>query len=336
MKDLARELGVSVTTVSNAYSHPDRLSSTLREKILATGDSLGYCGPDAAGRVLRSGKANAIGVLCGSGYSQAFRDEYTRSMLLALSFELEERGVALTLLPTGLHEDNEAAVASAVVDGFISLSSRTDSAAVRLAQRRKLPVIYGHADPDLEFVAPDDHAGGVALGVMVREAGHRRVAIIHTTPVIEAPVVVASAAELAPDDTQHGWARTRALAFREGLGSDVEVVFALLPGGWAGEFDLDFLLGLDVTAAMCMSDRTAVALIAKLEARGLRVPDDLSVTGFDGTPQAMNRRLTTAVQPIAERGRRIAQLLLDPTDQDRQVVLPVEIVPGTTVGPPRT
>ena len=63
VKTLAAVLGVSPATVSNAYNRPDQLSPQLRERILATAEELGYPGPDAAGRTLRMGRADAVGVL---------------------------------------------------------------------------------------------------------------------------------------------------------------------------------------------------------------------------------------------------------------------------------
>ena len=63
VKSLAAAIGVSPATISNAYNHPDQLSAQLRERILATAAELGYPGPDAAGRTLRMGRAEAVGVL---------------------------------------------------------------------------------------------------------------------------------------------------------------------------------------------------------------------------------------------------------------------------------
>jgi len=89
MKTLATQLGVSVTTVSNAYSKPDRLSTELRDQILATAKEVGYCGPSAAGRALRSGKTDVCGFLFHGGVSYAFSDPYSIMLLAGLSEEVE-------------------------------------------------------------------------------------------------------------------------------------------------------------------------------------------------------------------------------------------------------
>lgn len=349
MKDLARELGVSVTTVSNAYSHPDRLSAALREKIIARGEELGYCGPDAVGRLLRSGRAHAIGALCGKGYAFSFRDEYSMTMMGALARELEAQGVALTLLPTGFGEDNVDAVAAAVVDGFVSMSARTDSEAVKFAKRRGLRVVFGHMAPEHDFVSGDDFSGGHMLGELVARAGHKNVAIVHIDSKVEYPQVVETMDEFCGVDTDKYWGRTRAEGIREALGPAVKLRLILLPGQGADpevvkldragvpQDNLDFVLGLDdpPTALMCLSDRIAMHLMDAMEARGVVPGEDLSITGYDGIKPALDRGLTTIVQPIEEKGRRTAQLLLAKNPTETQIVLDVELVEGETVKPPK-
>src|SRR5665647_2552940 len=92
MKTLATKLGVSVTTVSNAYSKPDRLSTELRDQILATAKDLGYCGPSAAGRALRSGKTDVCGFLFHGGVSYAVSDPYSSTSSLRPASSMIEYG----------------------------------------------------------------------------------------------------------------------------------------------------------------------------------------------------------------------------------------------------
>ena len=104
MKTLAHELGVSITTVSNAYSKPDRLSSELRDQIFAKAKDLGYCGPSAAGRALRSGKTNICGFVFGGQLSAAFSDPFTVQFLSGLSEALEDYDASVLLLRVD-HDD---------------------------------------------------------------------------------------------------------------------------------------------------------------------------------------------------------------------------------------
>ena len=92
VKTLAAAVGVSPSTVSNAYNRPDQLSAPLRQRILAKADELGYAGPDAAGRTLRVGRADAVGVLLSERLSYAFSDPYVIEFLAGLSEVAERRG----------------------------------------------------------------------------------------------------------------------------------------------------------------------------------------------------------------------------------------------------
>ena len=91
--------GVSPSTVSNAYNKPDQLSAALRERILATAQELGYAGPDASARALRSGKAGAIGVLFTDKLAYAFSDPYAVGFLAGLAEVAEEFRTSLLLMP---------------------------------------------------------------------------------------------------------------------------------------------------------------------------------------------------------------------------------------------
>ena len=98
LQTIADLIGVSRMTVSNAFSHPDQLSSELRARILAAADELGYAGPDPVGRALATGSTGAVGVLLTDTLSEAFTDEVATGFLAAIVDELAPTGLALTLL----------------------------------------------------------------------------------------------------------------------------------------------------------------------------------------------------------------------------------------------
>jgi DNA-binding LacI/PurR family transcriptional regulator len=107
----------------------------------------------------------------------------------------------------------------------------------------------------------------------------------------------------------------------------------------AGASAAEELLRLDpgLTAIIATSDVLALGAIEALNARRQRVPEDVSVTGFDGIRAALDARLTTVDQPVLEKGRHAARLLLDPAGgaHQRKVTLPTTFLPGATTGPPR-
>src|SRR5215208_6281333 len=99
LQTIADRLGVSRTTVSNAYGRPDQLNPALREQILALAKELGYAGPDAAGRMLRRGKADALGVLFTDVLAYAFTDPAAVLLLQGIAEAAGEAEVGLVLLP---------------------------------------------------------------------------------------------------------------------------------------------------------------------------------------------------------------------------------------------
>src|SRR5690606_25501235 len=92
LKDIAKALGIAVSTVSNAYNRPDQLSEGLRATILETADRLGYTGPDPAARSLRRGVSNVIGVVYPGTLSYAFTDPAAALFIEGIAHEAEAAG----------------------------------------------------------------------------------------------------------------------------------------------------------------------------------------------------------------------------------------------------
>src|SRR5690349_22317690 len=118
LQTIADVLGVSRSTVSNAYNRPDQLAPELRERILAVAADLGHAGPDPAARRLRTGHAGAIGLLFTEALSYAFTDPAAVVFLEGLAREAEASGTALLLVPSPPGADAAQAVRDAVVDGL--------------------------------------------------------------------------------------------------------------------------------------------------------------------------------------------------------------------------
>jgi DNA-binding LacI/PurR family transcriptional regulator len=93
-----------------------------------------------------------------------------------------------------------------------------------------------------------------------------------------------------------------------------------------------------ITAVICTSDILALGALAEASRRGLRVPADLTVTGFDGITEAERIGLTTVHQPVLEKGKAAGKLLLGAAERvtSKVIILPTELRLGTTSGPPRT
>src|SRR5918992_147109 len=141
LRDVADAVGVTKTTVSNAYNRPDQLSPTLRTRVLEAAAKLGYTGPDAAARSLRRGRSRAVGVIYADPLSHAFADPAFVRFLEGLASMVEQHGVSLTLMPGAPRGAATSSVTAAIVDAFVVYSMADDDPLVNAARDRQLPLI---------------------------------------------------------------------------------------------------------------------------------------------------------------------------------------------------
>ena len=108
------------------------------------------------------------------------------------------------------------------------------------------------------------------------------------------------------------------------------------PASGAAAAELALKTNPHITALMCTADVLALSAMDYLRAHGIYVPGQMTVTGFDGIPEALNRGLTTVSQPTLEKGKRAWRLLHSPPRDGLPVidVLPTELVRGRTAGQP--
>ncbi|MGH8893940.1 MAG: LacI family DNA-binding transcriptional regulator, partial [Actinomycetes bacterium] len=165
LQTVADRVGVSRMTVSNAFSRPDQLSATLRDRILQAAEELGYVGPDPAARALARGTTGAVGVLLTESLHYAFTDEVATGFLGAVTEELAPTGLALTLLSSTSHDDVVPS-RDVAMDGALVYSCDVESAAVSWLIRRRLPLVFVDQAPapGIPSVNIDDRAGARACG----------------------------------------------------------------------------------------------------------------------------------------------------------------------------
>lgn len=338
MKTLAEAVGVSPSTVSNAYNRPDQLSPELRTRILAQAEALGYAGPDSAGRMLRSGRAGAVGVLLTERLSYAFSDPYAIGFLTGLSEVVETDGTSIVLLPSSQAgaEPDVTAVRQANIDALTTLCIAGSHPATRLARTRGIRLVATaiDCDPTSSWVAIDDEQAGALVGGHLAALGHQQVAVIVDTsrPAGSDPV------QLADDDAIGLDYAARLRGVRRSFRPEQLMVIsaghnAVESGRAAAAWLLD--LPEPPTAIVGTSDVLALGVLQTIAARGLSAPADVSVVGFDDIAAAADVGLTTVRQPFADKGREVGRLLLNPDAADRQVLLPIELVVRSSTGPTR-
>ncbi|MDU0478938.1 LacI family DNA-binding transcriptional regulator [Staphylococcus chromogenes] len=355
MASLAAELGVSRTTVSNAYNRPEQLSPALREKILTTAEQLGYPGPDPTARSLRTRRTDTVGVLFTDHLSYAFEDLASVDFLAGMAEASYGSHDSLTLIPAG--PDGESGInphqllGRAVVDGFVAYSVASDDPYLQAARSRRLPLVICDqpTHTDLPFVGIDDYLAIAPAAEAVLAAGHRRIGILSIRldrVRNDGPVSLARVASARLHVQQ---ARVQgALDVLAGAGIDPASVPIVERHINDASNNIDAARELleshpDLTAVMCTTDSMALGVLEYARQRGIRVPEDLSVTGFDGISTALERGLSTVLQPNRAKGAAAGQMLhmlIDAHLADRHIDPPRKILKtsycaGSTVAAPR-
>jgi DNA-binding LacI/PurR family transcriptional regulator len=346
LRDVARAAGVSQGTASNVFNHPDRVREEVRERVLAAARDLGYGGPSPHGRLLRAGKVNAIGVATVEPLAYFFEDPWARALLAALSRACDERGAGVALVSAQDRRRVAWNVQSALVDGFVLLCVEGGEELVELTRRRDLPFVamsLNAQDRGVPSIAIDDRGGAALAARHLLGLGHRRFAILSFDVGPEGRGGRMSPAEI----RQAPYANTRErvlgyLAALEEAGiAEGDVPIHVVPDSTEGP-DEAMAAIFDApeppTAILAMSDLLALRASRWLRWRGLEVPGDVSITGFDGVPEAAMARpsLTTVAQPFERLARRaVAAILDDDVVVEGEEVMPVDLIVRESSGPPK-
>jgi DNA-binding LacI/PurR family transcriptional regulator len=325
IRDVAREAGVSVSTVSRVLNELPHVSLDTRDHVHSTMERLGYR-RSAIARNLSLGRAQAIGVV-----APFFTSASVVERVRGISDRLAERGYDLVLFDVEtVHQRADAFLdfaSRARVDGLIVISLPLSDDEVATVRHTGLPVVLvdiGH--PDLAHVVIDDVHGGELATTHLLVKGHRRIGFIGDLPAN--PFGFTSSerrregfrraladAGITPDDAlelrgPHGREHARALAHQ--------------------------VLDRDdrPTAVFAASDIQAFGVLEAVRELGLGVPEDVAVIGFDDIEPAGTVGLTTVRQPLRESGARGAELLIAAIEGGEQAPIaefePLDVVQRLT------
>jgi alanine racemase len=308
--DVARAAGVSKTAVSFAFNNPDRLSAETVTRIRDVADRLGYR-PNPVARMLAQGQTMTLGVLTPQALAVIFSNPFFALFSEGVAQAAEDLGYELHFI-SPLHGSLELAIGRAMVDGVVAIGLSADHPEVGQILAAGLPMVLVDSDDLREHssVVVDDEAGARAAAEHLVGLGHRDILIL----AVEGP----QSAALLPGQPQgvserrlrgYGAALERAgIALR----SDHVIAGRASIEGGADAFQRAWAAGIRPTAILAMSDAMAVGATRAARERGLRIPDDLSVVGFDDIDLAahVDPPLTTVHQPIREKGAVAARLLL--------------------------
>lgn len=342
LKSIAKDLGITHTTVSNVYNNPAKVSEALRQRILDYAQSVNYEGPNPTARSLKKGSCGAIGIIFNDQLSYAFTDAHDIAFLHGVSSVCEIEGTNIVLIPLMTKASNKLDTLTAIVDGYILNAPYKDNPGTQKALARGLPTVVVDFDaPQHVSVLTNDRAIMAEVTRHILDLGHRKIAIV-TFPHSEGGQELFTLdRDISPDNyvvSERLQGCRRALVAADVPLASVHVCEAP-NSGEGGKIAVDRLLATDpgLTAFICLSDRLAYGVMARCRQLGLSIPGRVSVTGFDNLLPIEREpdlpRLTTVAQNAFEKGRKAAEALLyRHSRKERQININAELIHGESTG----
>jgi LacI family transcriptional regulator len=296
--EIARAAGVSQATVSNVINRPELVSPATREKVIRAMESMDFV-INRSAQTLRSGTATSCGLVV-LDIANPFWAELTRGVESVTA----PLGQSVIVASSGESQDAQtrqvAQLESQGVRGILVAPVGDELEQLRAVQRRGTEVVLlDHADPEdqLPSVTVDHVAGARSAAAHLFGMGHRLIAFVngpHRIP----------------------WCRDRSLGVQTaceaaGVSEFTEITVPSMTFT-SGRASVDTVLAADgVTAVFCANDMIAMGLLKGLMVRGIRVPEDLSLVGYDDADfsELLSPALTTVRQSPIEIGQHAARLL---------------------------
>jgi DNA-binding LacI/PurR family transcriptional regulator len=327
LEDIGRMAGVSRATVSRVVNGEQNVRPEVRERVEDVIRRTGYT-PNAAARSLVSKRTGVIGLVIPSRVHSLFEDPYFAQLIQGVTLASNRAGTTLSLfLFQSEAEERELSprvIESGFLDGIIITATRMGDPLVARLMSRGLPlVMVGRPDTDdVSYVDVDNRGGAIEAAHHLVESGRSRIGLIG-----------------APTNTTTG--RDRLDGFLAGLADrgrsfDTEL---RIDGDFSepsGYEAMQALLDRGVDGVFAASDSMAMGALRAIRQRGLDVPGDVAVVGFDGFSASQNSvpPLTTIRQPVAETATRAVEVLIElisgESTAPTSIVLPVELVVRST------
>ena len=327
IRDVAKKLNLSITTVSRALDGYDDVAEHTRQLVVTTAQEMGYA-PNRAARQLRRQHADTIGFILPIEQMQ-LSDPFLAEFIAGVGDEAKSRNFDLLVSAAMPGSDDELAAyqrwaQGGKVDGVIIVRTRLHDSRLEYLEKQKVPFVCMERSLDTENfmgIEVDSYTAILQLMAYLINLGHRRIAYI------------GGCAGLKID-------YDRLSAYQDGLTQaqlviDPELIvrgdLTLAGGSEATEKLLD--LQSPPTAIVCINDLTAIGAMHAAHNRGLMIGVDLSVTGFDGLSDSLHSEppLTTIAQPVYEIARQLTKILIaeikgEPIDEKHIKIQPKLIV----------
>jgi LacI family transcriptional regulator len=316
---VADRAGVSIATVSRVQRGLGPVSAETRQRVLEAIEELRYT-PNGSGRALAQQRHDAMGI--------AFPDlagPYYSEVILGVEGAMVAAGQSLFILGTHGREHCAELVLDLMsrVDGLIVMGRTVSDEVVRALEGGRAPLVLLARPPvdHIPAVRAENVGQATALTRHLLEHGHERIAFVGDPT--------------SSSDAEERW-RGFAQALDDAAAPGLTAPFASAFSEHAGREAAEAALEAGATALLCASDEIALGAYSAARARGLRIPEDIAITGWDDIQLArfVSPALTTVRQPMRELGATAAEMLFERFGgaMPDSVVLPSEVVIRASCG----
>lgn len=290
----------------------------MRERILHDAAKLGYHGPNLAARTLRRGESDVIGVMLSDSLTYSLSDPVANQLLQGVSEVLVERNKHLLLLSSHIGASEQRG-AESLPDGFILYGTIDDPSFERIRRTGKPIVLVDFESDDIASVNIDNEEGAYKIAQHALLKGDNDIAVLGLKLIDFDRVCRLTQADL--DSEYKEISRSRLAGFSRAA-TEGDCMFS---PDCVWHIPINSTTNAEIAARealtkhprpnvlLCMSDVIALSAIRVARELGLHVPNDVSITGFDGIPESerSNPPLSTVCQQSIEKGRLAATMLLD-------------------------
>ncbi len=312
IREVAREAGVSIAAASYALNGRSGVAEATRKRVLKAVEKLNYQ-PNKSAQSMRTGRTDAIGLIL-PDLCNPFFPEFAKSVQQSAAIF----GMSVFLIDTSndsqLERNGVERLLRQGVDGLIWWPTEVRNAH-ELGRLARAMVLVDAQMEGVDSVTSDHFRGGEMLADFVRKSGLAKVGIVRGSRNFSSAAI-------------------RRKGFVENIGQDIEIVWEVESSFSPPINDIikSRLQNPQVDIIICPNDLIAIEVIRHVRTHGMRVPEDVAVTGFGDIhfSDIVTPSLTTIHQPLAELGRQSIELLLeriaDPVSAFRNIVLPVHLV----------
>lgn len=291
IKDVAKEAGVAISTVSNVLNQVDIVSEDTRRKVLDAVEKLKYV-PNMNAKLLKSNKKNTVGL-----FLPSIQGDYYRMLIQAVHLQCKLKGYMLNIYISNENTSEEiySMITSSGVEGAIVFNEMLHNEYIDRIARTKLPIVFIdriYSGERMSSVIIDNTLGATMAMEFLIKLGHRRIGYIHG---------------IYSSDDEARYLAYEGVLKKYGIPLDDNII---LRGYYEeavaySELRVSLLKGIVIPDAFfCANDEMAYGCIRALSDSGIKVPDEVSVIGFDDimVSQFYNPALTTIHSPITELG----------------------------------